>query len=442
MNKKITQLVIYKFIFTLIISIGYSQNLVGDKQTKSILILGAKAHLGNGAIIEQSAIGFKDGVITLVTSAKKANRSEFDIVINADDQHIYPGFIAPNSTLGLVEIDAVKASDDESEIGIFNPHIRSIIAYDAQSAVTETVRPNGILIAQITPRGRRLTGNSSIVQLDAWNWEDAIIKKDGGLHLYWPKTFHYTGWWAEKGSIIPNKNYQKQIDELTHFFDKSKGYFEQISYQTKDKKDLLYHSMSDLFNHKQTLFIHANDEKQLRDAIYFAELYNLKQLVIVGGYQALDVSELLKKKNIPVLLRRVHDLPTNEDEPLHKPYQLASQLIKKGILVGLQNAGDMERMQTRNLPFYAGTCASWGMDKEQALKLITLNNAKILGIDKQYGSLEEGKSATLFISKGDALDMRTNQLIKAYIDGRQINLLTRQQKLYQTYKKKYNTNTK
>ncbi|NNE03284.1 MAG: amidohydrolase family protein, partial [Eudoraea sp.] len=106
------------------------------------------------------------------------------------------------------------------------------------------------------------------------------------------------------------------------------------------------------------------------------------------------------------------------------------------LLVGLQNA-DASNFQTRNLPFYAGQVVGQGLEKEKAVQLITGNTAKILGIDALYGTLEEGKSATLFISEGDALDMRGNILTHAFIDGRSISLETHQTKLWKRYMGKY-----
>jgi hypothetical protein len=133
-------------------------------------------------------------------------------------KEVYPGFIAPNSTLGLVEIDAIKSSDDENEIGQMNPNVRSIIAFNAESKVIETVRPNGILIAQITPRGGRISGTSSIVQLDAWTWEDAIMKENDGMHLNFPSSYKKSGSWFEPGTIEENKEYKSQVDEIITFF--------------------------------------------------------------------------------------------------------------------------------------------------------------------------------------------------------------------------------
>jgi len=415
-----------------------AQHAPAKKQTKSILILNGTAHLGNGQVIENSAIGFKDGKLILVADATviRLAKDAYDETIDASGKQIYPGFIAPNSTLGLVEVDAIKSSDDESEIGNFNPNVRSIIAYNAESKVIETVRPNGILMAQITPRGGRISGTSSIVQLDSWNWEDAVIKENDGIHLNFPSSFKRTGWWAEPGATNLNKDYAKQVTEINTFLSSSKAYLADNS----KEKNLLFESVKGLFDGTQTLFIHADNELQIIDAIKLAKENNIDKVVIVGGFEAYKTADLLKQNNIGVLLRRVHDMPENDDQDVDLPYKMAKILTDKGIIVGLENSGDMERMNTRNLPFLAGTCAAYGLDKEQALQLITSNTAQLLGIDSFCGTLEEGKDATLFISEGDALDMRTNKLTKVFIQGRQISLDNHQSQLNRIYKEKYGQN--
>ena len=426
---------IYIIVFVLSLSIHTNAQTPAKKQTKSVLILNATAHLGNGQIIENSAIGFKDGKITLVADSKliKLSKDTYETTIDATGKHVYPGFIAPNSTLGLVEIDAVKSSDDEEEIGSFNPNVKSIIAYDANSKVIETVRPNGILMAQITPRGGRISGTSSIVQLDAWHWQDALIKENDGIHLNFPETFRKSGSWFEPGTIEVNKDYQKQIEELNALFASSKAY----NSDSAKERNLVFEAMKGLFDGSQNLFIHSNKERQIIDAVQFAKDNGIKKMIIVGGFEAYKSSDLLQKNNIGVLLKRVHDMPENDDQDIDLPYKTAKLLTDKGIVVGLENSGGKERMQTRNLPFLAGTCAAYGLDKEQALQLITLNTAKLLGIDSICGSLELGKDATLFISEGDALDMRTNKLTNAFIQGRMIDLETHQTQLYNKYKEKY-----
>ncbi len=407
-------------------SFAIAQQTPANKQSEVITIVGATAHIGNGTLLSNATLVFENGKLTAVGDETTPQKGQ---IINATGKHIYPGFIAPNATLGLVEIDAVRASDDQDEIGAFNPHIRSLIAYNTESKVTESMRPNGVLQGQITPRGGRISGSSSIVKFDAWNWEDAAIKADDAIHINWPRTFKRSGWWAAPGPTVPNKKYTKQVDELKDFFKNAR---------LNNSKDvhLVYNSMTPVFNKTKKVFIHVNDEKQIIDAVDFG-LSEKIDVVLVGAYEAYKTIDLLKKHNIPVILQRVHSTPDNDDDDYDMSYKLAHMLSSKGILVGLNTSGDMERMNTRNLPFYAGTCVAYGLDKEKAVQLISLNTAKILGIDSFTGSLEVGKDATLFISEGDALDMRTNKLSHAFIQGRQISLETHQTELYKRYTKKY-----
>ena len=417
----------------LLSSIVIAQQTPASKQTNAISIEGATAHLGNGEVIENSLIMFNNGKFTFVGSAntKIARQGK---VMNATRKHLYPGFIAPNSTLGLVEVDAVRASNDADEVGAMNPHIRSLIAYNTESKIIESMRPNGVLMGQITPRGGRISGTSSIVQFDAWNWEDAAIKADDGIHLNWPNPFSRGRWWLGEPSMLKeNKNYKKQIEELASYFAESKAY--QAS--NKSPRHLPFEALQGVIEGSKKLYVHVDGERGITDAINFAKNTNIKHIVIVGGYEAHKVSSLLKQNNIPVLLQRVHSEPNNDDDDYDLPFKLANKLVNAGVLVGLENAGGMERMNARNLPFLAGTCAAYGLNKEQALSLITLNTAKILGIDNMVGSLEVGKDATLFISEGDALDMRTNKLEKAYIQGRDISLESHQTELYKRYSNKY-----
>lgn len=390
----------------------------GEKQTEAILLLNGTAHLGNGQVIKNSAIAFDNGKITMVANAAsiKIDFSKYGKVLKLEGKHIYPSFIAPNSMLGLTEIDAVRATNDYKETGKYNPHIRSITAYNTESIVTSTVRSNGVMLGQITPQGSIISGTSSIVQFDAWNWEDAVLKLNDGMHINWLKQ---------------NKNHTKNIQELHSLFADALAYSKK---EIHEEKNLRYEAMRDLFSNKQTLFIHTNFIKEMTESVYFAKKYGIKKIVIVGGYDAWRITDFLKENNVSICLKRIHSLPKYQEEDVYLPYKTPKILWDAGILFCLENSGSMEAMGTRNLPFYAGTAVAYGMEKENALTLITLNTAKILGIDAFLGSLETGKDATLFISSGDALDMRTNNVELAFIQGRSINLNNYQKKLYEKFK--------
>jgi imidazolonepropionase-like amidohydrolase len=421
-------------LLMLCFAITFAQQTPASSQTEAFTITGATAHIGDGTIIENSVIIVENGKITACVNGLTSKIEYKGTIIDAKGKHVYPGFIAPNSTLGLAEIGAVRATRDFDEIGAMLPHIRSIIAYNAESKVVESMRPNGVLIGQITPRGGTISGTSTIVQFDAWNWEDAALKTDDAIHLNWPNSFtRGNRWLGEDPGLKANKNYAKEVGDINAFIAQSKAYLK----GNKATKNIPYDAMQGLFSGSQKLFVHVNNEKGITDAVDFAKTNGITNMVIVGGYQANKVAALLKTNNIPVLVMRTHSRPNSDDDDYDFPYKLAKLLVDQGVFVGLQNSGGMERANARNLPFQAGQVVGQGMNKEDALKLITSNNAKILGIDTDYGTLEAGKSATLFISEGDALDMRTNILTHAFIDGRAISLESHQTTLWKRYSNKY-----
>ncbi len=422
MNKILLYILLIGFIFK-----------VNAQNEKPILFLGATAHLGNGKKIENSAISIINGKIDIVADATmiRIDPIAFDTIYKLYNKHIYPGFIVPNTTLGITEIDAVRASNDYRETGKINPNIRALIAYNTDSRISKTVRSNGVLLAQVTPRGGLISGQSSVMYLDGWNWEDAICKSDDGIHVNWPSSYYQSGWWAEPGKTKKNKKYNDTKNELYNLFKTA------TSYSKKNKIiDLRLESMKDLFNGGKTLYIHSNNASDMLDAIDFVNYFKIKKLVIVGGEDALKIIEPLKKNNVSLILNRVHRLPNKEDSSIDAPFTQAAELEKAGILFCLSYAGDMEAMGSRNLPFTAGTAVAYGLDYEKAVSSISLNAAKILGIDEKCGSIEQGKEATFFISTGDALDMKTNNIEKAYIKGVAIDLNNHQKALFNKYSNK------
>jgi len=422
--------ILLSYLFVIFSVVLNAQQTPAPKQTKSILLLNGTAHIGNGHKINRSAIVLEDGKITKVVNALTTtiDESKYDTVIDIKDHHVYPGFIAPNSTLGLMEIGAVRATKDYREVGEFNPHIRAGIAYNTDSRITPTVRTNGVLVGQATPRGGYISGASSIVHFDAWNWEDAMYKMDDGVHLNWPRRYL---WW---GRTAPKKEYPDQVKKVREFFTEAMAYYKG---DNQGEIDLRLEAMKGVFDGTKKLYVHASDVKELSDAINFKRSHGVKEMVIVGGYDAWMVADRLKENNIAVVLKRVHSLPQHNDEDVDLPFKMPKILQDAGVLFCLENSGDMEQMGTRNLPFYAGTAAAYGLEYEEAVAAISSNAAKILGVDDKLGTIEEGKDATIFVSKGDALDMRTNDVTHAYIQGRSISLDNHQIQNYQKYKTKY-----
>jgi imidazolonepropionase-like amidohydrolase len=412
------------------------------EQKGTFYITHATIHVGNGQIINDGTIKVTNGKIENVGS----NISVIDNatkVFDVKGKHVYPGLISPVTNLGLREISGgVRGSNDFAEIGDINPSIRAIVAYNTDSKVINTLRSNGILLANIIPQDEEggsnnlLTGTSSIVQLDAWNWEDAIYKMDGGMHLNMPSLLIRPNFLAlffgiQTPQVDPVKMAYEKIDRLKLFFRQAKAY----SNESGNKEtNLKFGATKDLFTKKQKLFIHCNAVKEMLLAIDFVTEFGF-DVVIVGGSESWQIADLLKQNNIPVILQQAHSLPQTMDDDVDQPFKTPYILQKAGVLFALGDNDGTTR--GRNLMFNAGTSASYGLTKEEALSAITLNAAKILGISNITGSLENGKDANIVVSEGDILDMKSSVITHAFIKGREINLTNKHTQLYERYKYKY-----
>ncbi|WP_375446132.1 amidohydrolase family protein [uncultured Fibrella sp.] len=429
-----------KHIFITILSLAsltsFGQNPApGRTQERPIALLGATIHTGTGQVIQNGLITFDKGIITNVADAStiRLNTNEMQ-VIDVTGKHIYPGLISPASLVGMQEIESVRATVDSREIGVLNPNMRSLIAYDSDSEIIPTIRNNGILLTQAMPMGGTVSGSSSIMQTDGWNWEDAVLRKDDGLWLNWPgyyaREFDFETFQAV---IKKNERRDEALRALLATFAEAKGYADGAK---PSSSNLRFESMKGLFKGTQNLYIRADYAKDIIEAVRFAKAAGVPKVVIVGAEDADKVAGFLKDNNVPVILSALHRLPNRQDEATDMPYRLPGILHKAGVVVSLSYAEEWWR--TRNLPFLAGTAVGFGVtDREEALKMVTSNTAKILGIDGQVGTLEPGKHATLVVSKGDLLDMRTNMVEHAFIQGRKVDLDDKHKRLYNKFKTKY-----
>ncbi len=407
-------------------------------QKQGITITNATLHTGDGRVLPNAQISFENGVITEVASGRLPLVKADHRIIDAKGAAVYPGFILPVTDLGLREVDSLKATLDAREVGQLNPNVRSIVAYNAESERIPTMKFNGILLAQTTPQGGLVSGTSSVVQLDAWNWEDAAVKTDDAVHVNWPARARLQ---FDLGTFMVSMKKDKQFAEkarqIKDLFRDAKSWWAKPPANLTNQK---LASLSGVFDGKKKLYIHAADPKGIIESIgFFKQLGQntalADNLVLVTGAAVKPVVDFVSKQRVPVIVTSVHDLPHQKDASLDEAYALPAFLRQHGIKTGLAYQAGMSA-SARNLAFTAGTAAAYGLDEEQAVKMITLDNAAILGIDNKYGSVEKGKSATLFISNGNALDMAGNHLTHAFIDGREIDLNGKQQQLYRKYGKK------
>ncbi len=402
----------------------------------SFLILGAVAHLGNGERIDNSAIAVVDGRFSLVADATliKLDLNQYDTIYQGEGLHAYPGFIAAVSGIGLREIAAVRATDDHSEVGDFTPHVRSAIAYNTDSRVIPTLRNNGILIAQVIPQGGTIPGTSSVLHLDGWNWQDALLVEDDALHINWPALYKGPDWWSDNPRIKKNEDYDQQSAAIYAYLDEARAYARNPS---PAAQNLAFDAMRPVFEKGRKVFIRCGFAREIAEVIAFAEHFEL-DYVLVNAHEVWQVVDLLQRYKVPVILESMHRLPSHGHSDIDQPFKTPAVLAEAGIKFGLSmGAGWDAFWNFRNLPYQAGTASAYGLDAEEAIAAISGNLAEILGIADRCGTLSPGKDASFFLSGGDMLEMYDSEPVQAWIKGGEMDLDDMQRQWYRLYMSKY-----
>jgi hypothetical protein len=424
-------------LFASFIEASAQSPVVAPAQKKPVMLVGGTIHTATGDVIENGTVAFAGGKITSVgkSSDNKIDKTGYE-VIDVTGKHIYPGLIFPNTSLGLIEFGSgVEVATDNRELGDLNPNVRAIAAYNTDSHVIPVIRSNGILLAQIVPTGTLLPGTSSIVQLDAWNWEDAAYKPDNGIQLGWPRKSSLGG---RRGGgdyaqfmSAGTGTYDKNVESLEKIFSDAVAY---AAVEKPKDANLRLEALRGLFDGTKILFISSAEPKGIIAAVSFGKRYGVKKMVLTGADEsAWTVKDFLRENNIPVLLSDPLSLPRYDYSDIRLPFKLAAMFKKEGILVGLTYS----KQAYGNLPFAAGQTVAYGLTKEEALQTVTLNSAKILGIEDKTGSIEVGKDANIVVSTGDILDMSINNVELAFITGRNISLDNKHKQLYRRFQAKY-----
>lgn len=421
---------------TLCLSLFACVLLAQVRPKEHIAFINGTAHLGNGQVIEHCLFVIKGKQIesAIDQTGIKLNPAAFDTVIDLGGLHIYPALINANSVLGLHDAEAVRATVDFNEVGNLNPHVRALIAYNTDNQIVPTIRCNGVLYTQVTPRSGLISGSSSMMALDGWNWEDAVLKADDGVHVNFPRQpYQHQG---EKDEQFKKRQerYKQSMAELLHFFSDAKAYLEE---EKPLELNLRFEAMRKVLKGNARLYLHADKALDILSVIRFVEEKQIPQPVLVGGKEAYKVLKPLKASGIPLMLGRLHDLPEQSEDDIDILFRMPAMLKKDSILFCLQLEGDMEAAMSRNLPYQAGQAVAYGLDKESALRAVSLDVARITGTEQQLGSLEEGKLASFVLCEGDLLDMKESRIKGVYLNGKALDLNNKQTQLYQKYRNKY-----
>jgi imidazolonepropionase-like amidohydrolase len=429
-----------KMVFVMwMADLSASDQIPAKKQDHPIALIGGTIHTVSGPTIDHGTIVFVDGKITAIgTEVVLPDATER---IHIEGKHVYPGLIAASTALGLVEISAVRATRDFAEVGDIKPNVRAEVSINPDSELLPVARANGITLAHTLPSGGVISGTSALFMLDGWTWESMTLKAPVGLVINWPATAPSRSPFARRSEEDQLKERDKQLKQIRDAFTEARTYMKAKEAETQKgvpyhDTDLRWEAMIPVLKKELPVLIRAQEIRQIQSALDWLAQEDLKA-VLLAGQDVWLVADLLKEKNIPVIIEEIHKVPMRRWEAYDLPFTVPKKLYDAGVKFCVAGSGSaFDAAHERNLPYHAATAAAYGLPKEEALKAVTLYPAEILGVADRVGSLEVGKDATLIVTTGDPLEI-TTQIEREFIQGRDIDLSSRHTQLYEKYKIKY-----
>jgi len=404
----------------------------------SLLLRDGWIFTASGPVLTNGSVLVRDGRIEKVGVGLT---DAADSVVDLKGQRVFPGLIAPTTVLGLLEIDAVRATRDTTEVGQYTPDVASWIAVNPDSELIPVARANGYTHAQVVPSGGTVAGVSGLIQLDGWTIEDLTVEKTVALHLRWPgfgldTTPRPPGKDAGPSLEDQVRDRDRKLREIDTFFTEATAYSEARKAGGPGFRVVpAWEAMLPFVRRERPLWIHADEARAIRSAAEWAVRRNYR-VVIAGGRDAARGAAYLAEHRIPVVFEHVFTQPARDTDPYDVHYAAPAALAKAGVLFAFSEGTDQfGASNIRNLPYAAAQARAFGLSHEEAVRGLTLNAAKILGVSDRLGSLEPGKDATLFVADGDVLDLRAN-VRRLWVRGREVDLSSRHTRLYEKYRKR------
>ena len=406
--------------------------LPGRPQEHPIALVQGVIHTMSDGTIDEGSLLFIDGRIVAV--GRQINIPDDAERIELAGKHVYPGLFNTAGTLGLVEINAVRATLDITETGDLNPNVRADTAINPDSELIPVTRSNGVLLNLSAPSGDLISGQSAVFQLDGWTREDMTLLAPAAMHVRWPTVSTATRWWDAKAVAEQRKIREEQFARLEQAFEDAVAYGLARQQLPKIPVDLRWEALLPVLRGEVPLLVDADRVDQIQAAVAFAVKRKLR-LIVRGGYDAPYCAPLLRENHVPVIVPGTYRLPLRRSDPYDAAYTLPERLRQANVKFCIAGSDRFDASNIRNLPYHAAMAVAFGLPRDEALKAITLYPAQILGLDHQVGSLAAGKDATLFVIDGDPLEAE-RIVEKAYIQGREVSLVDRHKRLYHKYQEK------
>jgi len=423
--------------------------LIGSgADVNSVLIRNVTVHPITAPEIQNSSVLVVDGKIADIGPRLAVHKGMR--VVDGQGLHLYPGLINAATNVGLAEIESLRDTVDVDEVGMFNPELRAEVAFNPSSEHVEVTRASGITSVITLPgsgsRGGRgggggsiITGQGALMHLDGWTWEEMAVKRGAVLDMLFPQVQAETPRQLAASSATPvqtyqerEKQYKERLQQIGDFFQEARKYRQAKQAGGADfRPDLRLEAMLPVIEGKQPIFVRAEREQMIKDAVALADKEKVK-IIIAGPREIGSTGPMLKERHIPVVLNKTFELPLHEDDAYDAPYALPNEFYKAGVKICF---GTFDVQFARNVPFEAAQAVAFGLPHDEALKALTINSAEIMGAGESLGSIEKGKWADLILTDGDPMEAKTN-IKEMFIAGREVPLESRHTREYEKWMKR------
>ena len=396
-----------------------------------------------GAPIDDGTLVIRDGKIAAVGANVEIPAGAQ--VIDAKGLQIYPGLFDSITQMGLREIGAVSATVDSAETGAYNPDVVAATAVLPSSEHIPVTRAAGITEVLAVPTsggfdsfggGGAIGGQASAIHLAGWTIDQMLIKKSAAMVVNWPQfetsTFDFTTFSVKQKPFSEAKEeYGKKVNELTDWLDRARHYAQAIdkSSPAKYDRDLKLEALVPVVRGELPLLVFADGAREIHNAVEYADKQKLK-IIIAGGAEAYKVKDLLRSKSVPVILRPMLTLPTEEDDPYDRLLTQPAELAAAGVKVALAS---FDNSFARRLGQNAAIAVAYGLPYDEALKAVTLYPAQMFGLAGELGTLETGKIANVIVTTGDPLELTTD-VRYLFIRGQLTSTDNKHKALYDKYR--------
>ncbi len=387
-----------------------------------LAFVGATVHPADTAPIQDGTVVILGDRIVAVGAGLEL--PENCTVIDAAGKHIWPGMIALDTPIGLFEIGSITATNDTSEIGGNQPDLSVTASLHPESAHIGVTRTNGITRTQTAPQGGGpIMGQSSVIDLDGMTWEELVCKDRDMLHINFPRMRNDAKDDKEPKRVAAISDLLEEAREWRRLTDAAAGN------GLEPDRDRRLEALAPYALGEKRIALHADSAQTILGAIRFAKEEELK-VVLYGVTEGWKVADRIAAEGLSVVVGPVLSVPRSEFDPYDSRYANAAVLARAGVHVAIMSS---DNGNPRNLPFAAGFAANWGLSKNEALRAVTLHAAEIVGLQDSLGSLTVGKLADIVITDGDLFEA-TTQVLRMWIDGREVSMVNRQTVLYDKYR--------